>query len=121
MIFSHVWVIVDHTLELLYNSAISRGLPHQVTENLGHITGVERSRIVSAISKLPKWQPQAPSIPEVPKPLTQKQLKTLEAKREQDQFKENAMGALSQVIRMAEASAGLTLGRTAISIRRWRQ
>jgi len=90
-----------------------------LTKNLGHIREIEYARAVSTIAKLPKWQPQDNSIPQVPKPLSTKQLKKNEEKREQEQFSDNALWALDQVIRMAEASAGLTLGRHSVVIRRW--
>ena len=110
---------VDSTLDILYNSAISRGLPHQLTKNLGHIRESEYARAVSALAKLPKWQPQDNSILQVPKPLSARQLRKNEEKREQAQFSDNALGAVDEVIRMAEATAGLTLGRHKVIIRRW--
>jgi hypothetical protein len=115
----HFLATVDSTLDILYNSAISRGLPHQLTKNLAYIRETEYARTVTGLAKLPKWQPQDTSIPQVPKPLYARQLRKIEEKREQAQFSDNALGALDEVIRMAEATAGLTLGRHKIIIRRW--
>lgn len=81
--------------------------------------GLEYARAVSSLVKLPKWQPQDTSIPQVPKPLGLKQMRKIEEKREQVQFSNNSLGALDEVIRMAEATAGLTLGRHEVVIRRW--
>jgi hypothetical protein len=107
---------VDSTLEILYNSALSRGLPHQLTKNLADIHGLEYGRTVAALAKLPKWQPQDTSRPLVAKAPSAKQVK----KAEERQFSDNALGALDEVIRMAEATAGLTLGRQRVVVRRWR-
>ena len=109
---------VDHTLEILYNSATSRGLPHQMTRNLASILGIERGRVITAMHRLPKWQPQSASIPKVPKHLTPKVLKKLDLKKEQEELSENSMRALGEVVRMAEATAGLSLGRNKITVRR---
>lgn len=110
---------VDSTLKIQYNSAISRGLPHQLTRNLANIYGIEYGRNASALGKLPKWQPRDASIPQTPRPLSSKQERKNEEKQEQLQFSDNALGALDEVIRMAEATAGLSLGRHKIVIRRW--
>ena len=89
-----------------------------MTRNLASILGIERERIITAMHRLPKWQPQNTSIPKVPTP---KVLKKLDLKKEQEEFSENSMRALDEVVRMAEATAGLTLGRNKITVRRWKR
>ncbi len=91
-----------------------------MTRNLASIVGIERERIITAMHRLPKWQPQDTSIPRAPKRFTPKVLKKLEMKKEQEELSENSKRALDEVIRMAEATAGLTLGRNKINIRRWK-
>ncbi|KAF9523855.1 hypothetical protein CPB83DRAFT_774777 [Crepidotus variabilis] len=104
---------IDNTLALLYNSANTRGLAHQVTRNLAHLAGLERVRALASTRRLPKWNPQGAT------PSQAKLLKTLEIKRLKAQFVANGLGAMNELVRVAEGSAGLAMGRQDFVVRRW--
>ncbi|KAI0692407.1 hypothetical protein C8T65DRAFT_711378 [Cerioporus squamosus] len=103
---------VDKTLSLLYSSAVARGLPHKVTRNL-HLMIATNTNVIDPPPFLldggvwngqlsprdPKYQP-----PKTPKSKTPQQ-------RARERFTGRSLHALSDVIGMAEASGGVTLGR----------
>ncbi|PPQ76046.1 hypothetical protein CVT26_005380 [Gymnopilus dilepis] len=105
---------LDHTLELLYNSSQTRGQPHKITRNLAFITGLERRRIVGKFKRLPRWDPTSKKY----EPLTPAKLKALHKKNDEEKFQDHTLKALDEVIRMAEAFSGLTLGRNDVTLRR---
>ncbi|KAF8911634.1 hypothetical protein CPB84DRAFT_1762431 [Gymnopilus junonius] len=107
---------LDGTLKLLYTSARSRGLPHKVTRNLGFMIMYERDRIIGKLHRLPKWDSSAQRKRTAVAP---KELKAIRKKQEEEQSHNNANKALDEVIRMAEAFSGLTLGRNQVIIRKW--
>ncbi|KIM36735.1 hypothetical protein M413DRAFT_448876 [Hebeloma cylindrosporum] len=111
---------VDNTLRLLYTASLSRGIPHQLTRNLGYLTGNERKRVIStAFSTMKKWKPQE-SYPLTPNPLTAKEIKSATSKKNEEAFKRNASGAVAEVVRMAEAAGKLTLGSNDVELNpRW--
>ncbi|CAA7260445.1 unnamed protein product [Cyclocybe aegerita] len=109
---------VDNTLEFLYTAANSRGIPHQVTRNLAQFTARERGRFFQKVHQLPRWKPNQ-TFPATPKPISSKEKAKLEKKQKYEEFTKNADGALEEVIRMAEASANLTLARNKVAILRW--
>ena len=111
---------VDNTLQLLYNASLSRGIPHRLLRNLAYLTGNERQRVISTtILMMKKWNPQG-SYPQIPEPLTKKEIKSATKKRNEETFKRNGAGALEEVVRMAEAAGGLTLGSNTVKLnRRW--
>lgn len=94
---------------MLYNSSQSRGLSHNLTRNLAYLVYSERKRLREY--KLNVWNPREP-----------RQLVTpsakLERRREKKQLlerlKASAWGPLSQVVKLAEAKDGLTLGRVVL-------
>ena len=94
---------------MLYNSSQSRGLSHQLTRNLGYLVYAERQRVKAF--RLPVWAPQKPE--ELAKLALQSSRK-LAAKQKHEQLVAKAWGPLSQVVKLAEAKDGLTLGRVAV-------
>lgn len=104
---------MDNSLQFLYNSAKSRGIPNDVTRNLAHFMGLEWRQAAHSFKKMSKWAPHSP-----PKPSGAKELKNMAAKAQQDQFVHNATSARDQLLLMAEATAGLTLGRNQANLTR---
>ena len=104
--YTNSFLIVDNTLAMLYNSSQSRGLSHQLTRNLGYLVYAERQRVKAF--RLPVWDPQKPG--ELVKLASRK----LAAKQKHEQLVAKAWGPLSQVVKLAEAKDGLTLGRVAV-------
>ncbi|KAJ2997216.1 hypothetical protein NUW54_g7152 [Trametes sanguinea] len=100
----------DNTIPLLYSSAISRGLPHRITQNLHQMIRANQSiRDPTEPSKKP-WRGQLP--PDAPeyKPKPIKPLSSVQA-----QLKEHfclAPHYLGELVGMAEGWGGVTLGRT---------
>lgn len=76
----------------------------------------ERQRLITKISRVPKWDP---TNQRKGTSLTAKELKNIHNKQKEEQFQDNATKALDEVIRMAEAYGGLTLGRNGVTIRKW--
>ncbi|KAF9558146.1 hypothetical protein CPC08DRAFT_24466 [Agrocybe pediades] len=104
---------LDNTLQLLYTSSQSRGLPHRITRNLGFMVANGKDRALTKLVKLPKWDPQKKTPP------TSKELVRMEARRKEEEFHDNASKALDEVMRFAESyGPGLTLGRYTPTIRR---
>ena len=102
---------VDNTLKLLYNSAVSRGLPHDLTKNLSLLVyRHERwwtDRYLAPLS--PEWNPHRPPDPiDVSSPRARKRGEKRRRWREMD---DRAWDAISEVVRMAEGRDGLSLGR----------
>jgi len=107
-------IAVDHTLQLLYTASQSRGLPHKITRNLGFMVGNERNRVITKLSKLPKWDPQKKG------PLTSKDVIRMELRKKEEDFQDSANKAIDEIVRLAESHGhGLTLGRYNATIRRW--
>ncbi|KAF8584836.1 hypothetical protein K439DRAFT_1105813 [Ramaria rubella] len=105
---------VDNTLELLHNSATSRGLAHRLTRNIGFLTHAylkSRSRHGSV------WDPQLPAtspLYSVEKPQTAKDKK----KEGRDAFDAVVFQSLGQVVRLAEGRSRISLGRLPRECRR---
>ncbi|KIK96344.1 hypothetical protein PAXRUDRAFT_826056 [Paxillus rubicundulus Ve08.2h10] len=110
---------VDATLNLLLNSANSRGIPHQVVRNLNllrkrHIDWVHGG-YYSQLSKN-AWKPQlSPKAPEYsPKsliPESQRATVIQARRRKNKQADERCWNALGEVVRMAEGRHNMSLGR----------
>ncbi|KAF7428891.1 hypothetical protein PC9H_008123 [Pleurotus ostreatus] len=96
---------IDNTLSFLYNSSVSRGLPHQITRNLGLLVLGQQQRLNS--QRILPWKPNAPQ----PEPM--KAGKVAQHAR-WEAMEENAWAALSHTIKMAEARQGLTFGKVAV-------
>ncbi|KAF6761156.1 hypothetical protein DFP72DRAFT_32739 [Ephemerocybe angulata] len=100
---------VDETLELLYTSSKSRGLPHEVTKNLVKLYVSQERNQWRIEASYPVWNPKLDPI---------KQAKTLEKAREKllesQASVKKGMDALSEVIALAEARDGLSLGRVIV-------
>ncbi|RDX40419.1 hypothetical protein OH76DRAFT_338361 [Lentinus brumalis] len=103
---------VDKTLSLLYSSAVTRGLPHQVTRNL-YLMTVANQNVIDPPPFLlggGVWNGQLPpgdpyyQPPKTPKSKTPQQ-------RARERFTGRSLHALSDVIGMAEGSVGVLLGR----------
>ncbi|KAF8957341.1 hypothetical protein BDZ97DRAFT_112138 [Flammula alnicola] len=104
---------MDNTLEFLYTASQSRGIPHQAARTLAYMIGNERQHAITKVLSRREWQPADP------KPLTLKQIKNAEKKQDSERFKENSLGALDEVVRMAEASGNLILGRNKAALGRY--
>ena len=102
--------LVDNTLSLLYSSAVSRGLPHRITQNLSHMVLIDAT-IRTPIQPLKRpWRGQLPrDAPEYQrkpvKPLTPAQV-------EQDSHYHLVRRFLGELVGMAEGWGGISLGRT---------
>ncbi|THH15066.1 hypothetical protein EW146_g5359 [Bondarzewia mesenterica] len=96
---------IDNTLELLYNSSRSRGLPHQLTKNLSFLCfGYQKWQHDQLYGSTRKWDPSPEKHQKGSAPKPGQNI-------ERGQFKAEAWGALEEVARMAEGTAGITLGR----------
>ncbi|KAI9061447.1 hypothetical protein FKP32DRAFT_1575922, partial [Trametes sanguinea] len=101
---------VDHTIPLLYSSAISRGLPHRITQNFRQMIRANQAiRDPTEPSKRP-WRGQLP--PDAPeyKPKAIKPLSEVHAEL-QHHFS-LAPRLLGELFGMAEGWGGVSLGRT---------
>jgi hypothetical protein len=116
---------VDHTLSIITNAAVSRGLTHKITRNLrwlrqSHVLWVEKSYY----SHKPFWKPQLPSTStqyqpySLPTPGSKHDL-ILGRNRKTRLFDEQCSNALGEVIKMAEGRHGIILGR--LRLKRWQQ
>ncbi|KAI0764377.1 hypothetical protein BD413DRAFT_482581 [Trametes elegans] len=101
---------IDNTLTLLYSSAIARGMPHRVTQNLYRmIQSNQVLRDPSLPGKKP-WRGQLP--PDAPE-YKVKPVKLLSpVQRELGQHFRCSPRILGEVVGMAEGWGGLSLGRT---------
>jgi hypothetical protein len=104
---------VDGTLELLYTSSRSRGLPHQVTKNLTKLVLSEKRRQWAIETSYPVWDPKADRTPSQVASVLKRQNKTRQARA----FAGNALAALTEVIQMAEGRDELSLGRVILQRR----
>ncbi|KAJ7775141.1 hypothetical protein B0H16DRAFT_1303728 [Mycena metata] len=101
---------IDNTLALLYTSSKSRGLAHQLTRNLAHLTRGEQERIDA--QKRPEWKPKLPvgSIEYKPFFVDPHRNKVQEEQAEAS----HAWDALQEVVRMAEGKHELSLGKVRV-------
>ncbi|EIN06401.1 hypothetical protein PUNSTDRAFT_105383 [Punctularia strigosozonata HHB-11173 SS5] len=110
---------MDNTLSLLYSSARSHGLGHQLTRNLTVLSRLEHHRAVqnrrAAIALLPRWNPRlAPnSLEYTPHPPPRdKRTENKEAKRARHRLMDDEVwSAFGEAVRLAEGRAGVILGR----------
>ncbi|KAF9267470.1 hypothetical protein L218DRAFT_855372 [Marasmius fiardii PR-910] len=100
---------MDGTLSLLYNSATSRGLPHQVMRNLSYIVFGEHQRLRHQNSRLHAWNPRLPH--NAREYQVKKSTGKSGAKQEQSVFNDSAWRSLGEVVRMAEGRDNVSLGR----------
>ena len=96
-----IFAIVDNTLSLLYNSAISYGLAHRLTRNL-HTLSNHRKHWLHHIYERNRSQWSSTG-----KPVNFQQKRRLEGKPG-----ELAWNMVGEVVRMAEGRDQLMLGRT---------
>ncbi|KZV84638.1 hypothetical protein EXIGLDRAFT_776311 [Exidia glandulosa HHB12029] len=100
---------VDETLKMLLNSAQSHGLTSKITRNLSHIQcmymDIEDYRISRTHGEWDSQRPDEDRQRLIPKP------KAVEKKKEEREIEDKGWGPLSQVILMAENTAGVHLGR----------
>jgi len=93
---------VDNTLSLLYKSATSRGLAHQLTRNLHSLSHRRKAWLHSAYERSnPPWKPTGESM----------QLKPNKRQADRNEPGELAWNMVGEVIRMAEGRDRLMLGR----------
>lgn len=104
-------ILVDNTLALMYTSAKSRGLPHQITRNLGLLVLREQRRLDN--SKWKAWKPQRP-----PDSSTYPPHKRPVKGGLQTDLDSSAWAALEQVVKMAEGHNDIFLGKVALKKRR---
>ncbi|KAJ3907711.1 hypothetical protein F5879DRAFT_795164 [Lentinula edodes] len=107
---------MDRTLSLLYASATSRGLPHQLTRNLSQLYHSEYERMSNR--KYPVWNAQLPPRSHeyhIPAPDTIPKTLNKEEKARQVQYLEDrAWNALGLAVSMAEGRDKLSLGRVVV-------
>ncbi|KIK68853.1 hypothetical protein GYMLUDRAFT_152993 [Collybiopsis luxurians FD-317 M1] len=115
---------MDHTLSLLYVSATSRGLPHQLTRNLSQLYYSEYARMSKR--KYPVWNAQlTPNAREYHPEIVEMTLKkpkavAKEEKARQAQYLSDcAWNSLGLAIGMAEGRDKVSLGRTEIKGKVW--
>jgi hypothetical protein len=112
--------LVENTAEMLLTSSTSRGLPHQLTRNLSflHSTFIEREKLIRNRIGQP-WNPAPEQFEDVPAFLRKLEKRGKGMTRGTDsQYDTEAYGALEEVVRMAEGTAGLVLGRPTFRRRR---
>lgn len=104
-----ILLIVDETLELLHTSSRSRGLPHQLTKNIWKLMVSEERKQWQIELSYPVWNSKLDAASAL------KQAKRMEKAREKAKesqaFAQKGMAALTEVIAMAEARDGVSLGR----------
>lgn len=93
-------VPVDNTLSLLYNSAISRGLAHELTRNLHNLSNRRKEWLYSAYGRSnAPWKPDGKMAPTKPK----------KRRVDQNEAGELAWNMVGEVVRMAEGRDQLML------------
>lgn len=75
----------------------------------------ERKRAIAAVMMRKEWKPN-----DISKPLSAKAVSKAEKRSKEEEFKENAFGAFEEVVRMAEASGKIELGRNTVTVGRYR-
>ncbi|KAH6910336.1 hypothetical protein BKA70DRAFT_1220953 [Coprinopsis sp. MPI-PUGE-AT-0042] len=90
---------MDQSLHFLYNASHSRGLAHEVTKNLSFLVHSEKLRQKNTEQHYPVWDE-----------------KTGEATGGQ-KFTDNSLGALGELVQMAESRGHMSLGR--VILKRW--
>ncbi|KAJ7721476.1 hypothetical protein B0H16DRAFT_1790679 [Mycena metata] len=101
---------IDNTLALLYTSSKSRGLAHQLTRNLAHLTRGEQERVNA--QRRPRWKPGLPVGSLEYKPFFVDGHRN-NAQEEQAEAS-HAWDALDEVVRMAEGRQELSLGKVRV-------
>lgn len=106
---------MDNTLELLYTSSHSRGIPNLVTRALSFATEEERRRAFVKLYARTTWRPSDPQAASqhLRKP------KNVEKRKEQEVMEYNSLGALDELLQMAEATSNLTLGTNTVPLGRY--
>ncbi|KAK1226595.1 hypothetical protein PQX77_010435 [Marasmius sp. AFHP31] len=102
---------MDNTLSILYNSAKTRGLSHQLTRNLSFLVLGEHQRLRNQERNLPLWNPQLPPDAREYQVKNSKVTGKDEKRQRRKEFEETAWRALGEVVRMAEGRNELSLGR----------
>lgn len=99
--------LVDNTLSLLYNSSHSHGLANRLTRNLSHLHANVYHK------KTGTWKPQhAPDDPiyRISDPAQSEKVKMVLQRRNKE-LKNRSWNALGEVVRMAESTNEISLGR----------
>ena len=108
-------ILVDETLSVLTSAAQSRGLSHELTRNLASLAGTHLNIHHNVNVMRGTWDnrvypPSAPSAQRVPEPGSKTYNKIIQRK-EWKKVSDSALGAFSEVVKIAEAQQGLILGR----------
>lgn len=119
--------VVNATLRLLYCSSHSRGLPHKLVQNLYVLSDTNHEWSVNRYL-LPKgnWNPSlppnSPRYKIIPKDMREgsREYNNMARDRRLGRIDDNSLGALGEVIHMAEGRDGLLLGRLRFNERRAR-
>ncbi|KAI0821179.1 hypothetical protein BC629DRAFT_1587483 [Irpex lacteus] len=104
---------IDNTLSLLYNSSHNRGLANRLTRNLS-LLHVNVNRTPTA-----HWKPNGPPDDpryQVPEPAKSEKPKAA-VQRRRDDLEKQTWNALGEVIRMAENTNEVSLGRIVKNLR----
>ncbi|KAL0069731.1 hypothetical protein AAF712_003000 [Marasmius tenuissimus] len=102
---------MDNTLSVLYNSAKTRGLSHQLTRNLSFMVLGEHQRLRHQERNLPLWNAQLRPDAREYQLKSSKLVGKDEKRQRRKDFEETAWRALGEVVRMAEERDKLSLGR----------
>jgi hypothetical protein len=104
-------VAVDNTLKLLYNSATSRGLPHNLTKNLSFLMYGHRKWWMDRFFT-PSGSPWNPHRPPDPIPAISPKAKQKDAKRHRwREMDDRAWNGIEDVVKMAEGRHQISLGK----------
>ena len=106
---------MDNTLEFLYTSSHSRGIPNLVTRALSFAIQEERQRALAKLHARPIWKPSNPQSASE----RLRKLKTVEKRMEQEVMEHNSLGALNELLQTAEATSNLTLGTNTVPLGRY--
>lgn len=100
---------VDNTLELLHNSATTRGLSHRLTRNIGFLT---HAYLRSRKRKGQVWNPQLPASAPLYtiQPMAAPTAK-MRTQQNRQAFDAAAFQSLGEVVKLAEARSSVSLGR----------
>lgn len=103
-------VAVDNTISLLHSSAVSRGLPHQVTRNLHRMMDANSTLRDPSLPNKKPWRGQLSS--DAPEYKRKRIKPTSPTQEEQKALFRACPRLLGEIVGMAEGWGGLSLGRT---------
>ncbi|EIW54015.1 uncharacterized protein TRAVEDRAFT_153968 [Trametes versicolor FP-101664 SS1] len=101
---------MDNTISLLHSSAVSRGLPHQVTRNLSRMMDANCTLRDPSLPNKKPWRGQLSS--DAPEYKRKRVKPTSPTQEEQKALFRACPRLLGDIVGMAEGWGGLSLGRT---------